>query len=47
MWSIYSASTVASTISIVGATASGPLAVGATNGPTLSVGGNLPPARPR
>jgi hypothetical protein len=43
MWSVYSASTVASTIDIVGATASGPLAVGAANGPTLSVPGYLHP----
>jgi hypothetical protein len=43
MWSVYSASTVASTIDIVGATASGPLAVGAANGPTLSVPGTLAP----
>jgi hypothetical protein len=42
-WSIYSASTVASTIDIVGANASGALAIGATNGPTLSVGSQLVP----
>ncbi|MDR3660443.1 MAG: hypothetical protein P4L86_08595, partial [Mycobacterium sp.] len=42
-WSVYSASTVASTIDIVGATASGPLAIGAANGPTLSVPGSLMP----
>jgi hypothetical protein len=42
-WSVYSASTVASTINIVGATATAPLAVGATNGPTLSVGSQLLP----
>ena len=42
-WSIYSASTVASSIDIVGATSSGPLAIGANNGPTLSVPGWLAP----
>jgi hypothetical protein len=42
-WSIYAASTVASTINIVGATATAPLAAGATNGPTLSVGSQLLP----
>ena len=43
MWSVYSASTIASTVDIVGATATGPLAVGAANGPTLSVPGTLAP----
>ena len=43
MWSVYSASTIASTVDIVGATATGPLSVGAANGPTLSVPGTLAP----
>jgi hypothetical protein len=42
-WSIYSASTVASTIDIVGATATAALAIGPANGPTLSVPGGLAP----
>lgn len=42
-WSIYSKSTVASVIDIVGATATGPLAIGPGNGPTLSVPAGLQP----
>ena len=42
-WSVYSASTVASTIDIVGATATAALAIGPANGPTLSVPGYLAP----
>jgi hypothetical protein len=42
-WSVYSASTVASTIDIVGATATAALAIGPANGPTLSVPGSLAP----
>lgn len=38
MWTVYSASTTASTITIVGATSSGPLSASvATNGPTLNI----------
>jgi hypothetical protein len=42
-WVVYAASTTASTISIVGANASGALPVGADNGPTLSVNINDTP----
>ncbi len=42
-WVVYAASTIASTISIVGANASGALPVAAANGPTLSVNINDTP----
>ena len=40
-WEIYSESTTASTLALLGAAASGPLALGALNGPRIDVCGGL------